>query len=126
VQSETLGHRGRKYDPLYRCRRPLTTAAERLGESGKEKLQGLLRAGDPHGDVATMWEAKEAVRELYSHADPMLALSWVTQLGHDLQNGDYPPEGALARPHPHPLAPPDRRVARGTDDQRTVAVPTTC
>jgi transposase len=39
-----------------------------------------------------MWEAKEAVRELYAHADPELALSWVTQLGHDLQDTDYPPE----------------------------------
>jgi hypothetical protein len=32
-------------------------------------LMGLLRAGDPRGDVATMWEAKEAVRELYTHAN---------------------------------------------------------
>ncbi len=92
VQNETLGHRGRKHDPLYRCRRLLIRAGERLGESGKEKLVGLLRAGDPHGDVATMWEAKEAVRELYGHADPALALEWVTRLGRDLQDGDYPVE----------------------------------
>jgi transposase len=56
---------GHKADPLYRCRRLLTKAEERLSEAGKEKLMGLLRAGDPRGDVATMWEAKEAVRELY-------------------------------------------------------------
>jgi transposase len=30
--------------------------------------------------------------ELYAHADPTLALEWVTQLGHDLQDADYPPE----------------------------------
>jgi hypothetical protein len=30
-----------------------------LSEAGKEKLMGLLRAGDPHGDVATMWQAKD-------------------------------------------------------------------
>lgn len=92
VQNETLGHRGRKSDPLYRCRRLLTKAKERLDDKGHEKLTGLLRAGDPHGDVATCWEAKEAVRELYVHADPGLALEWVTQLGHDLQDADYPPE----------------------------------
>ena len=92
VQNETLGHRGRKSDPLYRCRRLLTKAKERLDEKGHEKLTGLLRAGDPHGDVATCWEAKEAVRELYQHADPELALEWVTQLGHDLQDPDYPIE----------------------------------
>ncbi|MHB8431274.1 MAG: transposase [Acidimicrobiales bacterium] len=87
VQNETLGHRGHKADPLYRCRRLLTKAEERLDVKGREKLMGLLRAGDrPHGDVATMWQAKEAVRELYTHGDPDLALQWVTQLGRDLQD----------------------------------------
>jgi len=57
VQNETLGHRGRKSDPLYRCRRLLTKAKERLDAKGHEKLAGLLRVGDPHGDVATCWEA---------------------------------------------------------------------
>ena len=57
VQNETLGHRGRKSDPLYRGRRLLTKAKERLDDKGREKLAGLLRAGDPHGDVATVWEA---------------------------------------------------------------------
>lgn len=92
VQNETLGHRGRKSDPLYRCRRLLTMAKERLDELGHEKLTGLLRAGDPHGDVATLWEAKEAVRELYAHGDADLALEWVTQLGDDLLDKDYPIE----------------------------------
>ena len=36
VQNETLGHRGRKYDPLYRIRRLLTKADERLEEHGRE------------------------------------------------------------------------------------------
>ena len=51
VQNETLGHRGRKSDPLYRCRRLFTKAKERLDDKGTEKLMGLLRAGDPTG----MW-----------------------------------------------------------------------
>lgn len=63
-----------------------------LGRSVHEKLTGLLCAGDSRGDVATMWEAKEAVRNRYAHADPELALEWVTQLGHDLHDADYPPE----------------------------------
>jgi len=92
VQNETLGHRGRKSDPLYRGRRLLTKAKERLGDKGREKLAGLLRAGDPNGDVATVWQAKEAVRELYAHADTDFALEWVTQLGRDLQDADYPIE----------------------------------
>ena len=59
---------------------------------GHERLVGLLRAGDPHGDVVTLWEAKEAGRELYAHGDPVLALEWVDQLGTDLQDADYPIE----------------------------------
>ena len=51
VQNETMGHRGHKHDPLYRCRRLLTKADERLDEGGRTKLLGLLEAGDPRGEV---------------------------------------------------------------------------
>ena len=46
IQNETLGHRGRRDDPLYRCRRLLLKAEERLDRRGTDKLTGLLRAGD--------------------------------------------------------------------------------
>jgi transposase len=92
VQNETLGHRGRKHDPLFRCRRLLTRAEERLDERGREKLTGLLRAGDPKGEVATAWHAKEAVRELYTHHDQALALEWVDRLSDDMTDRDQPPE----------------------------------
>ena len=93
VQNETLGHRGRKSDPLYRCRRLLTKAEERLDDKGREKLIGLLRAGDPNGDVATVWQAKEAVRELYAHADrrPRPRVGRPSSAD-DLQDTDYPIE----------------------------------
>ena len=92
VQNETMGHRGRKADPLYRCRRLLTKADERLGEAGKEKLLGLLRAGDPRGEVTATWHAKEAVRELYTHADADLALEWLERLVADMADQDNPIE----------------------------------
>ena len=57
VQNETLGHRGRKHDPLYRARKLLVIAQERLDESSQDKLTGLLDAGDPKGEVATAWHA---------------------------------------------------------------------
>jgi len=47
VQNETLGHRGRKSDPLYRCRRLLTRADERLEERGRTKLVGAARCRRP-------------------------------------------------------------------------------
>lgn len=92
VQNETLGHRGRKHDPLYRARRLLVLAQERLDEHATGKLTGLLAAGDPRGEVATAWHAKEAVRELYAHRDEAVALEWVDQLSADMRDRDCPPE----------------------------------
>ena len=59
TQNETLGHRGRRGDPLYRIRRLLTAASERLDSRGAGRLRGLLEAGDPYGEVRTAWHAKE-------------------------------------------------------------------
>jgi hypothetical protein len=38
VQTDTLGHRGRKTDPLYRCRKLMTLAHERLDDTANAKL----------------------------------------------------------------------------------------
>ena len=92
VQNETLGHRGHKGDPLYRCRRLLTKADERLDEKGRTKLLGLLAAGDPRGDVKTTWHAKEVIRSIYDIDDPELADEFVTRLASDLQDQTFPPE----------------------------------
>ncbi len=92
VQNETCGHRGRKDDPLYRCRRLLTKADERLDENGRTKLLGLLAAGDPNGEVRAAWHAKEVVRSIYDHHDPDLAAEFVGRLGRDLQDRSCPIE----------------------------------
>src|SRR5690606_33869535 len=83
VQNETLGHRGHKEDPLYRARRRLVMAAERLTDEGRDKLIGLLRAGDPHQEVWFAWNAKEVVRQIYDHTDERLAAEWVDAIGRD-------------------------------------------
>jgi len=92
VQNETMGHRGRKDDPLYRCRRLLTKADERLDDNGRSKLLGLLEAGDPHGEVRMAWHAKEVVREIYTIGDPGLAKTFVDRLAADLQDESCPAE----------------------------------
>ncbi len=92
VQNETLGHRGRTDDPLYRCRRLLTRADERLDDTGRNKLLGLLAAGDPRGEVRAAWHAKEVVRSIYDHHNADLALEFVDRLGHDLQDEACPIE----------------------------------
>lgn len=92
VQSETLGHRGRKDDPLYRCRRLLTKADERLDDKGRTKLVGLLDAGDPRGEVRMAWHSKEVVRSIYAIDDHDLAVVFVDRLAGDLQDESVPPE----------------------------------
>lgn len=52
VQNQTLGHRGRTTDLLYRARL-LTKVDERLHDKGRTELLGLLEAGDPDGDGRT-------------------------------------------------------------------------
>jgi transposase len=89
VQQETLGHRGRKTDPLYRSRRLLTRADERLDDKGRDKLVGLLEAGDPRGEVRLAWHAKETVRGIYAIEDPADADAFVTELADDMTDPDH-------------------------------------
>lgn len=85
VQNETTGHRGRRDDPLYRARKLLTLAAERLDHAGHERRRGLLAAGDPHGEVADAWTAKECLREVYTlYGDPDAAAGWLDALTDEL------------------------------------------
>jgi transposase len=69
VQQQTLGHRGRRTDPLYRARRVLLTGYERLTEDRFWWMATLLRAGDPDGEVSAAWVAKELLRDTYSAVD---------------------------------------------------------
>jgi hypothetical protein len=65
TQQATLGHRGRKRDPLYRVRKLLLTAAEQLTGRGRVRLRSGLSAGDPTGEVAAAWRGKELLRAVY-------------------------------------------------------------
>lgn len=65
TQNETLGHRGRKTDPLYRIRKLLLTGSERLDETGTDRVLLGLRVGDPRDEVLGAWLAKESVRDIY-------------------------------------------------------------
>jgi transposase len=66
TQQATLGHRGRKHDPLYRIRKLLLTAAEQLTGRGRVRLRAGLAAGDPTGEVAAAWQGKELLRAVYA------------------------------------------------------------
>ncbi len=92
VQNDTLGHRGRKTDPLYRARRRLLLAAERLSSDQRDHVRGLLRARDPHQEVWFAYCANEVVREIYAHTDPDLANDWVTAITRDFTDNEMPTE----------------------------------
>jgi transposase len=69
TQQATLGHRGRKRDPLYRIRKLLLVAAEQLTSRGRARLRAGLAAGDPGGEVAAAWQGKELLRAVYAADD---------------------------------------------------------
>jgi transposase len=70
VQNETLHHRGRTHDPLYRIRKLLLTGSERLDGRGTDRMLLGLRVGDPNDEVLGAWLAKESVRDVYLTDDP--------------------------------------------------------
>jgi transposase len=98
VQNTTLGHRGRRHDPLYRARKLLSLAAERLDEAGSVKLRGLLAAGDPHGEVCEAWAVKEGLRDLYTlWGAPKVAGRWLGALIDECRAGSSPEVRGMAR-----------------------------
>lgn len=98
VQQETLGHRGHKADPLYRGRKLLTMAEERLDDEAGAKLRGLLGAGDPDGQVHEAWMVKELLRELYTlWGAPDLAQRWLDGLIADCRAGKGAEVRGMAR-----------------------------
>jgi transposase len=77
VQNETLEHRGRKDDPLYRIRKLLLTGSERLDERGNERMLLGRRVGDPDDELLGAWLAKESVRDIYLTDDPATAATLI-------------------------------------------------
>jgi transposase len=69
VQQGTLGHRGRKGDPLYGIRRTLQIGAEHLSEKQSARLDAKLTAGDPDHEVTLAWQCYQKLRNIY-HARP--------------------------------------------------------
>ena len=92
VQNETTGGRGTKDDPLYRIRRLLLQAAERVTDRGRTKLRGLLAAGDPRGEVRDAWHATETLRGACRVPSRALAVRTLDELARDLQDDAFSPE----------------------------------
>ena len=69
VQQQTLGHRGRSRDPLYRIRRVLLRGAENHTPTSYGRLVAGLAAGDCDHQVAQAWIATQELRHVYTSHD---------------------------------------------------------
>ncbi len=79
VQQATLGHRGRKDDPLYGIRRTLQQGLESLTEKQVARLEKKLEDGDPTHEVAIAWQCYQKLRSVY-HARPEKGRELVTEI----------------------------------------------
>jgi len=67
-------------------------ADERITDTGRQRLRGLLAAGDPKGELRLCWHAKEVVRQTYDHTDPDLAAAWIDDIVRDFADTEMPVE----------------------------------
>ncbi len=65
VQQETLGHRGRKGDPLYGIQNTLRCGAERLTDKQKARLTKAFESDERHDEVHIAWQCAQQLRAAY-------------------------------------------------------------
>ncbi|WP_194385572.1 ISL3 family transposase [Microbacterium luteum] len=69
VQQDTLGHRGRKGDPLYGVQTILRAGVENLTEKQRERLTAAMEADPAHDEVFVAWQCAQQLRSAYHHDD---------------------------------------------------------
>jgi len=92
VQTQQLGHRGRRDDPLYRARRLLRRGEEHLNADRAERLRSLLELGDPNAEVAIAYRIKERLRDFYRTSDQDQARVLLDDLVSHCSKQAMPPE----------------------------------
>ena len=70
VQQDTLGHRGRKGDPLYGIRTMLRAGAEKLTDRQWARFESAIGADEAHLQVWLAWVCAQQLRAAYRHPDP--------------------------------------------------------
>jgi len=68
-QQQIHGHRGQKDDPLFKLRRVLRVAQERLDEDTLAKIFDRLRQADTDDEVGAAWVAVDLLRRVYQAPD---------------------------------------------------------
>lgn len=69
VQQDTLGHRGRKGNPLYGIQTILRAGAENLTDKQRTRLATALEADPAHEEVFIAWQAAQQLRSAYRQKD---------------------------------------------------------
>lgn len=69
IQQATLGHRGRKGDPLYEIRRLLHRGIETLSDAQRRQVNLGLQVSHPPSAVTVAWATAQQLRSL-SHPPP--------------------------------------------------------
>ena len=68
-QQQIHGHRGRGDQPLFKLRRVLKVAQERLDPAAWQKVFDRLRTADAEDEVAAAWHAVDLLRRMYAAPD---------------------------------------------------------
>ena len=79
VQQETLGHRGRKGDPLYAARKTLLTGTDILTDTSQARLDAVFACPD-HADVHATWRIYQDLLAAYRDRDPRRGKNTLRQL----------------------------------------------
>ncbi|GAA4428653.1 ISL3-like element ISAar39 family transposase [Georgenia halophila] len=72
VQQETLGHRGRKGDPLYGIRNILRAGIENLTDRQWNRLTRAITADERHEEAFIAFQCAQTLRAAYRCADPVV------------------------------------------------------
>ena len=70
VQQDTLGHRGRKGDPLYQIRLLLHASRHKLTPRQQERLREAFTADEAHISVEVAYHCAQQVREVFHQDTP--------------------------------------------------------
>ncbi len=69
IQQDTLGHRGRKGDPLYGIQTILRAGAENLTDKQRARLVTAIEADPAHDEVFVAWQCAQQLRSAYHQKD---------------------------------------------------------
>lgn len=86
VQQDTLGHRGRSGDPLYRVRRTLRTRLGLLSDRQRARLETVF-AYEEHVAVEVTWWTYQQIISAYEHPDRARGKALLTAVIDRLRSG---------------------------------------